>query len=98
MIYGSVKYLNDSDRHLRIKYYVFFRAFFINFALVLIVWALSWWPGFMKFVAEMLHVDLSYLYESYINWLIAWDIGGIVLFLVPALAAYWARFALRRIR
>lgn len=98
MIYGSVKYLNDSDHHLYVKYYVLFRAFIINFALVLIVWALTWWPGFMEFVARSLQVDIEYVRQSYVNWLIAWDIGGVVLFLVPGLAAYWARYALRHVR
>ena len=90
------EYIEKSERHLRIKYNVLFRAFLINFVVVFIVWLCSLWPTFMEFVSKVTNFSMTELDMYFINWLAAWDIAGVVLFLVPALATYWARFALRR--
>lgn len=79
------------DMKLYTKQRVLFRAFLINIVLVLIVWLLSFWPGFMYFVSAITGMSVGLLYISWIGWLAIWDLAGVAFFLVPALAIYWER-------
>lgn len=90
------KYLEESDSNLHIRQNILLRAFLINFILVLICWLLSFSSDFMSLCADMINVPIDRLDIYFINWLAVWDIAGVVLFLVPGLATYWARFALKK--
>ena len=73
-----------------------FRAFVINFALVLGVWLLSLtglydcaFRAFTNFTPEE---GADYL----IKVIGLWKVAGVVMFLVPALSAWWCMRAMRR--
>lgn len=79
------------DEKLYRKQRILFRAFFINLLLVLFVWLLSFWPGFMYFISVVTGISIGLLYISWIGWLALWKIAAVLIFLVPAIAIYWER-------
>jgi hypothetical protein len=74
---------------MRSKRNILFRAFVINIVLVLAAWLFSMTPlfdGMMSGLFGYSAVD-SEIYM--LNLLGIWDVAGVVLFLVPALAVWW---------
>ncbi|MDR0726994.1 MAG: hypothetical protein LBF37_02925 [Rickettsiales bacterium] len=81
---------------LRSKQRIMFRAFLINYVLIFITWLLSMSDGFMNWVANLTNMPFGLLTIQMISWMAMWKIAGVVLFLVPALAACWEMAMLKR--
>jgi len=66
-----------------------FRAFIVNIVLVTLVWLLS----LTGFYTWAMHVFTHFTPEESADYIIIviglWKVGGVLLFLVPALAAWW---------
>lgn len=90
------KYRQESDNHLLVRQNIMFRAFAVNLFLVIVVWGLSFSSDVMELGADLTQLSTTELERYLVNWLAGWSIAGVVLFFVPAVATYWARFALRR--
>lgn len=73
------------------KQRIYFRAFFINFLFVVLVWLMTLCPTLMYFAVRITGISLPYLYVSAISFLAIWMLAGIVFFLVPAIAIWWER-------
>lgn len=84
------------DFKLRSKQRIMFRAFAINYVLILITWLLSMSDSFMSWVAYLTNMPFGLLSVQMINWLAIWKIAGVIFFLVPALAAVWERVMLKK--
>ena len=70
---------------------ILFKAFVINYALLILVWLLSL-SGFYHYVLALFHVMPEADVDTYLAILLGgWDVIGFVLFLVPALALHWVR-------
>ena len=78
------------------KQRIYFRAFFINFALVVLVWLLTLCPQFMYFAVRITGISLPFLYVSAISFLAIWKLAGVVFFLIPAIAIWWERKMLKK--
>lgn len=89
-------YKQESDNRLYLRQTVLFRAFFINLAFIVVAWGLGFVEPVMEFSADMIHLSVLELDNHLANWLAVWSIAGVVLFFVPAVATYWARFALKK--
>ena len=84
------------ENKLRMKQHILLRAFAINLALLFIVWIFSLSTNVMELIAFATNVPTTLVYMNMLNWLAIWDIAGAVLFLVPALAIWWQRAALKK--
>lgn len=78
------------------KQRIYLRAFFINLALVILVWLLTLCPQFMYMAVRITGISLPYLYVSAISFLAIWKLAGVVFFLVPAIAIWWERKMLKK--
>jgi hypothetical protein len=68
---------------------VLLRAFFINWAAVVVVWLL-WLSGVLTPLMRIVAGFDAHVSQTYLLWLIGiWKILGVVLFLVPAIAIHW---------
>lgn len=76
---------------LRIKQRVLFRAFFINVILGLLVWGLTFLPGFLYLAVVVTGISPMMMYFSMIGGIALWQMLGVLIFLVPALAVWWER-------
>jgi len=68
-----------------------FRAFFINIILGLLVGALVFIPGFLYMAVVITGISPMMMYFSMISGIALWQMLGVVLFLVPAIATWWER-------
>lgn len=73
------------------KQRVLLRAFFINLLLGLIVWGLTFIPAFLYLAVWISGISPMMMYFSMIGGIALWQMLGILIFLVPALAIYWER-------
>jgi hypothetical protein len=68
---------------------VLFKAFFINLAVIILVWLL-WLSGL---VTSLMQIFLGFdaaQSQTYMAWLIGiWKILNVMLFLIPAIAIHW---------
>ncbi len=85
----------DSD--LKSRQIFLFYSWVLNISLVIIFWALGFSDDFMNMVANMFQLSVVTLHNDWANWITVWNIAGIVLFLIPALATYWSRHSLRKL-
>ena len=90
------EFIQHYENKLRIKQHILLRAFIINLALIFIVWMLSLSVEFVELVAFVTSVPVALAYVNMLNWLAYWDIAGVVLFLVPAIAMWWQRCCLKK--
>lgn len=70
---------------------VLFRAFFVNLILGLIVWGLTFVPAFLYVAVLVTGISPMMMYFSMIGGIALWQMLGVVMFLVPALATWWER-------
>lgn len=67
------------------------RAFAVNTILAIIVWLLTFIPGFIFLGVVLTGLSAPMFYLSAIGTLAVWGLTGVVLFLVPAIAIWWER-------
>jgi len=79
------------DEKLLSRQRVLFRAFFINLILGLAVWGLTFVPMFLYVAVWTTGISPMMMYFSMIGGIALWQMLGVVLFLVPALATWWER-------
>ena len=90
------EYLEHKIEKMRIKQNIKLRAFVINYIAVLIVWLLFMYTPLLGFAAAMMRMTLEQA-NMYMMVIIGfWKILAAVLFLVPAIAIWWERCALRK--
>ena len=74
----------------------YFRAFAINLVLIIVVWLITMAPWYEGMAAQMMHCSSAQA-ETYTMDIIGlWKLAGVVLFLVPALAAWWELSACKK--
>lgn len=75
---------------------ILFRAFAINYVSVFAAWLVSM-TGFFDWSIRMFtRFNPADSYEFMMNCLAIWQILGVALFLVPALAVWWQMCAIRK--
>ncbi len=79
------------DAKLATRQRILFRAFWINTALVMLVWLLSFIPQFLFFGALMTGVPGSWFYYLMMCGLALWELIAVIFFLAPAIAVAWTR-------
>ena len=67
------------------------RAFVVNTVLVLLVWLLTFVPGFIFMGVLLTGVSAPVFYVYAVGTLAMWGLAGVILFLVPAIAVWWER-------
>lgn len=85
------EYVEMHDAHLLSRQRVLLRAFAINTALVILVWLLTFIPGFIFLGVIMTGISAPMFLLSAIGTLAVWGLAGVALFLVPGLAIWWER-------
>ncbi len=88
-----MEYIDHKMYH---KQATLFRAFLINYVLILIYWLAMMMPGFIEWAAGLTQMPPALLYINMITWLAIWKIAGAVLFLIPALAMWWERCSMKK--
>jgi hypothetical protein len=90
----------DQMQHICHKLYhkrnLLFRAFAINFVLIVIAWLVSMAPWYDGLVAGLMHCPAAEAETYTMDLLGVWKIAGVVFFLVPALAAWWELHACKK--
>ena len=84
---GSV----ETNVKMRVAQSVLMRAFVVNTLFVLLVWLLTFIPGFIFMGVLLTGVSAPVFYVYAIGALAVWGLAGVILFLVPAIAVWWAR-------
>ena len=80
------------DAKLAIRQGTMFRAFFINLILGAIILALTLFvPWFLLALVVMTGISPMVIFFSAISGIALWQMIGIVIFLVPAIAIWWQR-------
>lgn len=79
------------DTVLLTKQRTLFRAFFVNIILGLLVWGLTYITGFLYLAVLLTGISPMVIYFSIISGIALWQMLGVLLFLVPALAIWWER-------
>jgi len=81
---------------MRRKRNFFFRAFVVNMGLILIAWLFTMMPWYNQLLSVVMHLPVDKA-QMYVMDLIGfWQVLAGVLFLVPALAAWWDMSACRK--
>ncbi len=84
------------DAKLAIRQGTMFRAFFINLILGAIILALTLFvPWFLLALVVMTGISPMVIFFSAISGIALWQMIGIVIFLVPAIAIWWQRKTLK---
>lgn len=81
----------ETNVKMRVAQSVLMRAFVVNTLLVLLVWLLTFIPGFIFMGVLLTGVSAPVFYVYAIGALAVWGLAGVILFLVPAIAVWWAR-------
>ncbi len=81
----------ETDVKMRVAQSVLMRAFVVNTLFVLLVWLLTFIPGFIFMGVLLTGVSAPVFYVYAIGALAVWGLAGVILFLVPAIAVWWAR-------
>ncbi|MDE6570663.1 MAG: hypothetical protein K2L95_00385 [Alphaproteobacteria bacterium] len=88
------KYISDSRNELHRRQNILVHAFLVNSALVALVAVCMAAFDVGDAMAEFLGGPRVGASPYMTNGLVAWGVGGVVIFLIPALATYWARMGL----
>ena len=83
---------------LYMKQCILLRAFFINIAIICIAWLATLSNGLMAWTAFLTNISIEQVYSGMFLLLGVWDVAGVLLFLVPALAIYWERKSLKKFK
>lgn len=81
----------ETNVKMRVAQSVLMRAFVVNTLFVLLVWLLTFIPGFIFMGVLLTGVSAPVFYVYAIGALAVWGLAGVILFLVPAIAVWWAR-------
>lgn len=81
----------ENNVKMRVAQSVLMRAFVVNTLFVLLVWLLTFIPGFIFMGVLLTGVSAPVFYVYAIGALAVWGLAGVILFLVPAIAVWWAR-------
>ena len=81
----------ETNVKMRVAQSVLMRAFVVNTLFVLLVWLLTFIPGFIFMGVLLTGVSAPVFYVYAIGALAVWELAGVILFLVPAIAVWWAR-------
>jgi len=84
-------FIQEQDMKLRIKQRTLFRAFFINLILGAIALVLTYVPVLLYVAVWATGISPMVMYFSIISGIAVWQMLGVVLFLVPAIATWWER-------
>lgn len=87
-------FIQAQDLKLRIKHRMLLRAFFINLVLGIIALALTYFPVLLYIGVLATGISPMVMYFSIISGIAVWQMLGVVLFLVPGLAAWMERRSL----
>lgn len=88
------KYISKSRNELQRRQNLLVHAFLVNSALVALVAVSMVAFDVGDAMAEFLGGPRVGVSPYLRNGLVAWGVGGVVIFLVPALVTYWARMGL----
>lgn len=72
------------------------KAFVINYALIAAVWLISMAPWYDGLMMGFMHCDAQQAEIYTMDMLGLWKIAGVVLFLVPAIAAWWEMHSVKK--
>ena len=72
------------------------RAFLINYVAVFVAWLITMIPGYQEMAMHFLQTDAAETHMFIMDIFGLWKILGVVLFLVPALAAWWEMHACKK--
>ncbi len=89
-------HIRQFEEDLKNRQKFLFFAWGFNLFLITVVWLLGFSDDFMKFFASVFEITLTDLHKDWVNWITVWNIAGVVLFLIPAVATYWSRLSLRK--
>lgn len=81
----------DTAENLLLRQKILFRTFWVNTALVLLVWLISFIPGFLFFGALLTGVPAAWFYYLMMCGLALWELINIIFFFAPAVAVAWIR-------
>lgn len=90
------KQINENElcaASLLIRQRTLFRAFFINIILGILVSLMVFIPGFLYMAVVITGISPMMMYFSMISGIALWQMLGVVMFLVPAIATWWERRA-----
>lgn len=91
------KYNYDEKRDIKLlsKQRILFRSFIINTIFVLLIWLLTFIPEILYIGVLLTGVSAPMFFVYAVGSLALWGIGGIMFFLVPAIAILWERKRLK---
>ena len=73
-----------------------FKAFLINYVAVFVAWCISGLPWYQGLLLHFMQTDAGTAHMYMMNMFGFWKIAGVVLFLVPAFAAWWEMASCRK--
>lgn len=93
----NMKEMTEHRYHkMRAKRNFLLRAFVVNYAAIFVAWLVSMAPGFNGLLVWFMHGTAADAHMYMMDMLGFWKILGVVLFLVPALAAWWEMHSLSK--
>ncbi len=81
----------DTAESLALRQAVLFRTFWVNTALVFLVWLISFIPGVLFFGAMITGVPGAWFYYLMMCGLALWELIAVIFYLAPAVAVAWVR-------
>ncbi|MCL1891956.1 MAG: CPP1-like family protein [Alphaproteobacteria bacterium] len=82
---------------LKQKRNILFRAFLINYVVILLAWLVSMTPFYMGLLMHFMPGINAIEANMYLMTLFGiWKIAGVVLFLIPALAIWWEQCMMQK--
>jgi len=73
-----------------------FRAFVINWVLILVFWLICMTPMYESLMEYFMHTDAAQSQMFMLDMIGLWKILNVVFFLVPALATWWEMHAFEK--
>ena len=88
-------FIQDQDYILSLRQGTLFRAFFINLIFGAIALGLTYVPVLLYVAVLLTGISPMVMYFSIISAIALWQMLGVILFLVPGIATWWQRRAMR---
>lgn len=88
-------FIQDQDFKMRLRQRTLFRAFFVNLLFGAFALALTYVPVLLYVAVLLTGISPMVMYFSIISAIALWQLMGVVLFLVPAIAVWWERRTLQ---
>lgn len=88
-------FIDAQDFQMRMRAATLWRAFFINLGLGVLAWILTMFPVLLYISVWATGISPMVMYFSIVAAIALWQMLGVLIFFVPAVAISWQRRALR---